>query len=46
MSRLCRVRKQSTLGVGEFFVRIFVLERSEKDLRQSGRADGTELSYG
>jgi hypothetical protein len=29
MSRLCRVRKQSTLGVREFFVRIFVLERSE-----------------
>jgi hypothetical protein len=24
MARLCRVRKQSTLGVGEFFVRIFV----------------------
>jgi hypothetical protein len=24
MSRLCRARKQSTLGIGEFFVRIFV----------------------
>jgi hypothetical protein len=40
MARLCRVRKQSTLGVGEFFVRIFVLERG-----RTGRRPEQDLGW-